>query len=140
MRIGKIAATAISFAFTCSLVGCGGGSSSSTPVQPTQPVTPTGPASGTEFLYSFYNFADVQVATLNPSTGEPGPTVDATPGYFPTFGGTESEYYSLNVGAVAQYGNFIYVVGFDQLYVNNYVWTLLSGLIWLCRRQAHWHV
>lgn len=92
--------------------GCSSGSNSSTPVQPAPPVTPPGPSSGSEFIYSINWASDLQVAPLNPTTGEIGAAVVATQ----------------NLPAVpeeavaAQYRNFIYLVGFEQLDAATSVW------------------
>jgi hypothetical protein len=102
----------IAFVFcSASMVGCGGGSVSATT---TQSVTSTqaGPPSGSEFLYSFYFASDIQVAPLNSSTGAVGSTVDATPNLFP----------AIENAFAAQYGKFLYVLGFDQSYFSQDVW------------------
>jgi hypothetical protein len=56
------------------LVGCSAGSPSSPPIVST---TPGGPASGAEFLYQFPDGSDVQVSTVDPSTGVLSSPIDA---------------------------------------------------------------
>jgi hypothetical protein len=117
----KITSAIITIALTfslASLTGCGDGSTASTPVQPSQPVTPTGPASGSEFIYSINFASELQVAPLNPTTGEIGAAVVATQNIL-----------ELPEEAVAaQFGNFIYLVGFDQYQATTAVWIFsISG-------------
>jgi hypothetical protein len=110
------AIASIAFIFSLSgLTGCGGSPSSSAPVQP---VTPTGPASGSEFIYSINSGSDLQVAPLNPTTGEIGAAVVATQN-LPAFP---------DEAAAAQYGNFIYLVGDDGISKYSAVWVFsISG-------------
>lgn len=92
-------------------MGCGGsGSGSSAPTQPVTP-TPSGPASGSEFLYAFFG-SNARVAPIDPTTGAIGPTTDAAPNISPV----------IENGMAVQYRNFIYVIGFDQLYASLGLW------------------
>ena len=86
------------------LVSCGGGSASGPPIQ--NPPPNNGPASGSEFLYQVSVTADIQVSTLNSSTGSLSALTDAAPDVIVE---------NLGLPPVATpSGKFLYVQGFDQ--------------------------
>ena len=91
-------------------IGCGGSgpTATSTPT-PTPTPTPTGPASGSEFLYTFSFGDDIQVATLNTTTGTIGSLTDATTNLSGTLLASAGETFSAVVP-----GKYFYVAGLDQ--------------------------
>lgn len=88
------------------LAACGGGSSGSIPPVNTNPQPPTAPPSGSEFLYQVAFVNDIQVSTLNTSTGALSSPVDAAPS-------TIIENLGLPPVATSS-GKFFYVQGFCQ--------------------------
>ena len=92
-------------------IGCGGGQGTST-TSTSPPPTQTGPKSGSEFLYAFGTGNDVYVSPLNPTSGQLGAYIDATPNLFPQI---EPSSLVPNPVVSTPNGKFLYVAGFDQV-------------------------
>ena len=88
--------------------GCSGGGTTPTPTPAPTP-TPTGPTSGAEFLYTFGFIGDVQVATLNTTTGTISSLTDAAPNLIPSLEASRG-----NTFAAFLPGKYFYVAAFDQ--------------------------